>query len=71
MCPHPLKAMEEEHTCPRLRAKPGDLSMDGPSPKREKEDTDGSDNSDDEQTRIDPFCVFKNFEHTHLSIRPA
>jgi hypothetical protein len=35
--------------------------MAGLTPKEEKEDSDGEDNFDDEQIRLNPYCVFERY----------
>ena len=37
------------------------LAMSGLPPKEEKADSDGEDNSGDEQIRLDPYCVFDRY----------
>ena len=36
-------------------------AMTGLPPKDKKEDSDGSNSSDDEQTRLDPYCIFDRY----------
>ena len=37
--------------------------MVGLPPKEEKADSDGEDSPDDEQIRLDPYCVFDRYFH--------
>lgn len=59
LCPHRTEAAEEEpHALVREQSR-GVRAMAGLPSKDKKEDSDGSDNSSNEEIQLDPFCFFK------------
>ena len=59
ICTRIVKKRQRRNTCALARERNWAVrAMVGLHPKGKKEDNDGSDNSDDEQIRLDPYCVF-------------